>query len=116
MITYTKTINSLDSYKDIDGNTDVVFNIYWNLIGEENGVSTSCPAITTVPYVAGSSFIPFADLTEEIVLGWINTYTTLAAMQQYENTVSFAIQQQSQQESPPLPWNPQPVPVTNPMV
>ena len=111
MITYTKTVNSLQSYKEIDGEADVVFNINWSLVGEENGVTVSCPAMTSVPYTAGSQFIPFDQLTEADVINWIDTYTTLAAMQQYQNTVSFVIQQQSQQVTPPLPWNPAPIPV-----
>lgn len=115
MITYTKRVDSLQSYKEIDGATDIVFNIYWSLVGTQDGITVTCPALTSVPFIAGSSYIPYDQLTEADVIGWIDTYTTLAAMQQYENTVSFAIQQQSQQVAPPLPWNPQPVPVTSPI-
>ena len=112
MITYTKTINSMQAYKDIDGETNVVFSIMWNLVGEENGFATSCPATTYVPYAAGQPFTPYADLTQEQVLAWIDEYTPLAQMQQYQNTISFSLQQQQQQETPPLPWVAPPTPPT----
>lgn len=105
-ITYTKTINAMQAYKEIDGETNVVFSIMWNLVGEENGVGTSCPATTNVPYTAGQPFTPYADLTQAEVEAWIDAYTPLAQMQQMQNTISFYIQQNQQQEMPPLPWAP----------
>lgn len=105
-ITYTKTINNLQSYKEIDGNTDVVFTVTWNLFGEDSGVTAFTLGTTTVPYIAGQPFTPYADLTEEQVLGWVDKYTTLVAMQQYENTVSQSILAKQQLVSLPPPWDP----------
>jgi hypothetical protein len=105
-ITYTKTINSLQSYKEVDGNTDVVFTINWNLNGDDNGVTAFTPGTTTVPYIAGQPFTPFADLTEAQVLNWIDIYTTLVAMNQYENIVSQSILAKQQLVSLPPPWDP----------
>lgn len=104
MIVYTKTISAMQAYKELDGQQNLVFSIMWNLVGEEGGFTTSCPAITYVPYIPGQPVIPFSELTESQVLSWIDTYTTLAQMQQYENTVAFSLLQQRQQETPALPW------------
>lgn len=112
MITYTKVIISMQAYKEIDGETNVVFGINWNLAGEENGFTASCPATTNVPYTAGQPFTPYADLTQAEVLAWIDQYTPLAQMQSFQNTIAFALQQQQQQETPSLPWVPTPVPPT----
>lgn len=111
-IVYTKKISSLDSYKEIDGHTDVVFDVYWSLIGEENGVVASCPAMTSVPYTAGSSFVPYDQLTEELVIEWVDIYTTPEALQQYQDIVVSSIAKNSTQVSLPLPWAPPPVPPT----
>lgn len=111
-IAFTKTVSSLQAYKDIDGETNVVFAIYWNLIAEENGYTSSCPATTYIPYTAGQSFTPYIDLTPEQVISWIDQYTPLAQMQQYQNNAAFSLQQQQQQDAPPLPWAPAPVPPT----
>jgi hypothetical protein len=106
MVTYTKTISSMQAYKEIDGESNVVFGIMWNLVGTENGFTVSAPAETYVPYTAGQPFTPYADLTQAQVFAWIDQYTPLTQMQSYQNTVAFALQQQQQQETPPLPWVP----------
>jgi hypothetical protein len=114
MITYTKTIISMQAYKEIDGESNVVFGVSWSLVGTENGFTATCPATTYVPYTAGQPFIPYADLTQEQVLAWIDQYTPLAQMQSFQNAVSFSLQQQQQQETPALPWDPPPVPPVTP--
>jgi hypothetical protein len=101
---YTKRISTLQSYKEIDGNTDVVFTVNWNLYGDDNGITGSTPCNTVVPYISGQPFTPFADLTEEQVLGWIDTYTTPVAMQQYTDAVNESIQAQQQLVVLPPPW------------
>lgn len=112
MITYTKNIQGMQAYKSIDGETNVVFSVAWSLVGEENGFTSTCPATTYVPYTAGQPFTPYADLTQEQVEAWIDQYTPLAQMEQYQNTISFSLQQKQQQESPALPWVAPPTPPT----
>lgn len=114
MITYTKTIGSMQAYKQIDGEANVVFGIMWNLFGTENGFTASCPATTNVPYTAGQPFTPYADLTQAQVLAWIDQYTPLANMQSYQNMIAFSLQQQQQQETPALPWAPPSPPTPTP--
>jgi hypothetical protein len=116
MITYTKTINSLQAYKELDGEPNVVYNIYWNMVGTDGEYTGTCPAMTYVPFTAGGTFVPFDQLTEEIVLDWVDTYTPLVLIQQYQQSVSNAIESQKTLESPPLPWQPQPVPPVPPVV
>jgi len=111
MIVYTKKINSVQAYKELDGEVNVVYNIYWSLIGTEDTYTTSCPAMTYVPTIAGSTFVPFDQLTEEIVLGWIDTYTPLVVIEQYKNSVNQSLLSQQQIDTPTLPWQPQPTPV-----
>lgn len=109
MINYTKKINSLESYKSIDGLSDVVFNIQWTLVGEEDQVTGSCPANTFVPYIAGQSFTPYSELTPQQINNWIDVYTPILIMQQYKATVDLSIYQQKQVVTPPIPWEPPPV-------
>jgi len=114
MITYTKSITSMQAYKQIDGESNVVFGISWSLIGTENGFTVSAPAETYVPYTAGQPFTPYADLTQAQVFAWIDQYTPLTQMQSFQNTIAFSLQQQQQQETPTLPWAPAPVPPVSP--
>jgi hypothetical protein len=105
-ITYTKVINSLTCYSDIDGETDVVFTINWNLNGNEGNLYASYPCATSIPYTAGQPFIPYADLTQEQVLAWIDEYTDPDMMASYYQYISDNIEQQKVVVTPPLPWLP----------
>lgn len=105
-ITYTKQINSLACYAQIDGETDVVFTINWTLFGNEGTLFSSLPASTSVPYTAGQPFTPYADLTQEQVLAWIDEYTAPDMMQSYYKIIADNIEQQKIVVTPPLPWQP----------
>jgi hypothetical protein len=106
MITYTKQIVSLTCYSQIDGESDVVFTINWNLIGNEDVLSASLSCAASVPYEAGQPFIPYADLTKEQVLTWIDQYTTPEMMASYEQIIADNIEKQKVIVTPPLPWEP----------
>ena len=107
-ITYTKQIATLTCYADIDGETDVVFTINWSLFGNEGTLSASGFYSTSVPYTAGQPFIPYADLTEEQVLGWIDEYTDPMMMASYYQYIADKIEEQKIVVTPPLPWQPTP--------
>ena len=106
MITYNKIINSLECYAEIDGQSDVVFTINWTLTGTENNLFASLLCATPVPYTAGQTFIPYADLTQEQVLAWIDEYTAPEMMQSYMDQIASNIEQQKIIVNPPLPWQP----------
>jgi hypothetical protein len=62
---------------------------------------------TNVPYVATDSFIPYDQLTTDVVQGWINEYTDPSVIMEAKTTIDAAIasQQNPSTVSPPLPWN-----------
>ena len=80
--TYTWDCKTVDVYPDYEGNTDTVYNVHWRL----NGISSETHEVDgqEVPYTAsvygtqslslediGTDFLPFDDLTNEIVTGWV---------------------------------------------
>jgi len=82
--TYTWDCKTVDVYPDYEGNTDTVYNVHWRL----NGTSSETHEVDgqEVPYTAsvygtqslslddiGSDFVPFADLTNTIVEGWVKS-------------------------------------------
>jgi hypothetical protein len=105
-ITYTKRIISLTCYADIDGETDVVFTISWSLFGNEDTLSASLLCSVSVPYTAGQTFIPYADLTEEQVFQWVDEYTAPEMMASYYQYIADKIEEQKVVVTPPLPWIP----------
>ena len=78
MITYNWNCKTVDVRPLEDGETDVVYNVHWKVTGTSDEtypnteVFYSARSIGTqpVPWNPGGTFIPFEDLTNEIVVGW----------------------------------------------
>jgi len=93
-------------YVQIDGQTDVVFSISWQLNGADGSFNSSIGWVTEVPYVAGQPFTPYADLTQDQVLAWIDQYTSAQQMAVLKQIVADNIAIQKEITYPPLPWEP----------
>ena len=71
MIDYTWKINSLDCHTNLDGKTNVVYTIHWSLIGEEDTNTASVYSSASVEVPEGSAFVEYDDLTQDIVVEWL---------------------------------------------
>ena len=73
-MTYTWNNKTVDTYPNLDGNADVIFNVHWRLTGEdENGNVGSVYGTQSLDTTDLSSFTAFEDITEEQINGWIET-------------------------------------------
>ena len=73
-MTYTWNNKTVDTYPNLDGNADVIFNVHWRLTGEdENGNVGSVYGTQSLDTSDLSSFTDFNDITEEQINGWIET-------------------------------------------
>ena len=103
MTTYTWTVTQMDCYPQAEGQTDVVFTVHWQLTGTDGTYNGSVYSTCSVPAPTGT-FIPYADLTQDIVLGWIwangvdQASAEAAVAQQIANQVNPPV------VTPPLPW------------
>lgn len=71
--TYKWTINALDAKVAVeDGNENVVYTVHWSYSATDETGEHSVNSIGThgVEYDA-DNFTPYEDLTEEIVIGWL---------------------------------------------
>jgi hypothetical protein len=111
-ITYTWNFNPLEAYPTASGEDNVVFLIHWQLYGSTQltGSATSYQGSVigtqNVSYEPGSTFIPFNELTYDIVYNWMTASMGLERMQAYEANVA---QQIENQINPPVlveqaPW------------
>ena len=91
----TWKVRSLTAYPHLDGKDNVVYLVHWEL-----GL---LDAVTELLLPAGD-FIPFADLTEEIVLNWVWARISKADME------ARAAKAEEEAKNPP----PKPVPVALP--
>ena len=119
-ITYTWTATSLIGYPVIDGETDVVTRACYTVLADDGeGHTADYSNFALTPIDPSVPFIPYADLTNDIVIGWVQYNIgpdLIAAIQG-----SLAIQVERQIDPPkepevlPLPWpTPEPPQVERP--
>jgi hypothetical protein len=125
-ITYLWTPTALIGYPVFDGETDVVTRASYTVLADDGeGHTADYSNFAYTPLDPSVPFIPYADLTPEIIIGWVQYNLgadTVAAIQE-----SLAIQIERQINPPPqpevlpLPWVPpvvieKPAPVAEPVV
>jgi hypothetical protein len=121
--TITWKVTNLDCYPKYDQETDVVFTVHWDCLGNMTVATGSLSGstynsrvygTTGVTYHSGSTFTPYNQLTEAQVLGW--TFESMGPSQKasYEAGASNAIYTQIDPPvvQPPLPWAPVPPTIT----
>jgi hypothetical protein len=97
------TVTAMDCYPQSDDQTDVVFTVHWTCSGTQDTHSASVYATCSVPTPEGQ-FTPYADLTQDQVLGWVwangvdKDATEAAVQQQIDNQINPPV------VTPPLPW------------
>ncbi len=103
-ITYTWSVVAMDEYPEKDGEQDVVFNVHWTLSGTDGTYSGSTYGSQGVSTDDIGTFIAYADLTQDQVLGWI--WASGVDKDAQEANVAAQIQSQINPTviSLPLPW------------
>ncbi len=111
MKNYTWTVTNLYTL-DTQTETDYVVNALYDVVGEEtSGGKTYTATLTdtaTFEVIQGESFIPYADLTDEIVVGWVKDQLGADGVSNLEASVGGMIDSQItppvSPENTPLPW------------
>lgn len=70
MITYDWNCKTVDVHPQEDEQTDVVYNVHWIVTGTDGDYSSNAIGTQIVPLSEGGAFIPFEDLTNEVVVEW----------------------------------------------
>ena len=108
--TYTWQINAMDSYPSHNGQSDVVFTVHWGCVGANTAnanVSSYIYSTQSVVYEANTPFTPYANLTSNLVSGWVQS----AMGPDSVNAVYAALDTRNDniinptQVMLPLPWN-----------
>jgi hypothetical protein len=102
----TWIVSQMDCYPEKDGETDVVFTVHWRCNGVDEGFSGTAYGSVAVTYAAGSPFTPYADLTQDQVVGWAKDALGAAQVATIEANVAAQIEAQKNPPvvTPPLPW------------
>ena len=105
MTTITWTITALNCIPNAPEGTDYVVTAHWTCSGTDGTYSASVYNTCSFEVVQGDSFTPYAQLTQDQVLGWCwangvdKDATEAAVEQQIQNLINPPI------VTPPLPWS-----------
>lgn len=111
MKNYTWTVTNLYTI-DTDTETDYVVDAIYEIVGtEENGGETYTASLSNTSsfeVVQGESFTPYADLTDAMVVGWIQSELGTDGVSNLEASVGGMIDSEItppvSPENTPLPW------------
>lgn len=111
MKNYTWTTTNLYT-EDKYGHTDYVVDAIYEILGTEESGETIYTAklsnTATFQVVQGNDFIPYADLTNAIVIGWVQDQLGIDGVSNYEASVGGMIDSQItppvSPENKPLPF------------
>lgn len=105
-VTYNWIVEQMSAYPEYEGEQDVVFTVYWRLNGADGNYNGTVYGSVGVTYDGGSDFTPYADLTQEQVIGWVKDALGEEQVIAYEANVAGQIENQKNPPvvNPPLPW------------
>lgn len=107
MITYSWTITALNSYPEYMGEQDVVFSIFATYTGTDGTYSSNVDISQSLIIGNETTFTPYADLTEQQVLGWLLAALTPQQISQMQSKITTQIIADNQPPfvQLPLPWS-----------
>ena len=111
-INYTWSVTSMYTLPEVEGETDVVVLAQWAVSGTDGTYSETLGSNTTQFTISADdpNFTPYADLTEEQVVGWIQGVLGEDGVASYEATIAGSIDSQANPPVTPseqaLPWAP----------
>lgn len=94
MITYNWNCKTVDVHPQEEGQTDVVYNVHWIVTGVDGDYSATNIGTQVVPLDPESTFIPFEDLTNEIVVEWTKAAMGEDQVDQIETSIASQIEDQ----------------------
>lgn len=107
----TWIIEQLSCYPEVDNYQDVVFCAAWRVNGEQTDNDKTYTATvygtqSLSPYTEGQPFTPYADLTQDQVIGWVQDAMGAEQVAAIEANIAQQIQDQITPKvvTPPLPW------------
>lgn len=104
--TYTWTIKQMFTLQTPD--PDYVVNVLWTLTGVDGQYTASIGGNTMFDSNQSGTFIPYQDLTPEIVIGWVQNNLGEQGIANYEANVQGQINSMItppvSPENTPLPW------------
>ena len=100
--TFTTTINAMYTLQQPDPN--YVVNVIWTVSGADGQYTASIDGNTMFSSQQGPDFIPYDQLTEATVIGWIPAEQIASAQACVQGQIDSMITPPVSPENTPLPW------------
>jgi hypothetical protein len=84
-ISYIWTINSMESYPQAEGQTDVVVKVNYSCAATDGTFSAAVAGMTNLKLDPDAPYTPYADLTEDQVVGWVKGVLGVEGVQERQN-------------------------------
>jgi len=94
MIAYDWNCKTVDVHPQEEGETDVVYNVHWIVTGVDEDYSASRIGTQVVPLNEGGTFVPFEDLTNDVVVEWTKEALGEEQVAQVEASIARQIEDQ----------------------
>lgn len=100
-------VTKLLCYPDIGSEANVVFQVYFDVRGVEGDVDACVPSFVNLSYQPGQSFVPFSDLTNDMIIGWVKSELGNGAVRDIETMLAQRLEQRKNPPiiTPNLPWS-----------
>lgn len=107
MTTITWVIEQMNCYPTYDNQTDVVFTVHWRANATDGTYNSTVYGTVGVTYEAGSPYTPYADLTQDQVVGWVQAALGQEQVAEIEAGLATQIDNQINPPivTPALPWS-----------
>ena len=103
---YVWVIEAMNCKPQEDGQTDVVITVHWRQNATDGTYNATVYGTVGLTYTPGSPFTPYADLTQDQVIGWVQDALGQDQVISLEANVAAQIEAQINPPvvTPPLPW------------
>jgi hypothetical protein len=102
MTTFTTTITSLYTLQQPD--PEYVVNAIWQVTGVDGEYTATIQGNTQFSSQQATPFIPYDQLTEAVVIGWIPASDIESSQQCVQGQINSLITPPVSPENTPLPW------------
>ena len=104
MTTFTTTITNMYTLPQVEGETDVVVNVLYQVTGVDGEYTANIGGNQQMTIQQGAPFTPYADLTEEQVISWLDPSAITNAQACVQGQIDSLITPPVSPENTPLPW------------
>ena len=104
MTQFTTTITAMYTLPQVDGETDVVVNAMFEVVGVDGEYTASIGGSQQFTISQGAGFTPYADLTQEQVIGWLSPESIASCQACVQGQIDSMITPPVSPSSQPLPW------------